>query len=198
MKYKNIGIVADESDFAQESAKSLISQYKLIDVTNDEGEKLDALVVVGGDGFMLRTLHQHIHDGLPVYGLNMGTIGFLLNEYSENNLIDRVNEAVDTKIHPLRMKCTLEDETETEALAINEVSLLRTTGQAAKIGVYIDETSHMREMICDGVLVATPAGSSAYNYSNGGMVMPIGANLIELTPISPLGGRVRCYQMPQR
>lgn len=184
MKYKKIGIVADESDFAKSSAQSLMEQYNLVDVENSFKGKLDALVVVGGDGFMLRTLHRHIEDGLPVYGLNMGTIGFLLNEYSENNLIDRVNEAVDTKIHPLKMVCVCEDESKHEVLAINEVSLLRTTGQAAKIGVYIDETSHVREMICDGVLVATPAGSSAYNYSNGGMVMPIGSNLLALTPIS--------------
>ncbi len=188
-KYKKIGIVADESDFAQSSAESLIEQYNFVDIISSPDEKIDALVVVGGDGYMLKTLHLHIHDGLPVYGLNMGTIGFLLNEYSETDLIDRINDAVDTKIHPLRMRCTLEDGSIEEALAINEVSLLRTTGQAAKIGVFIDETSHMREMICDGVLVATPAGSSAYNYSNGGMVMPIGANLIALTPISPFRPR---------
>lgn len=191
MKYKNIAIVADESPFAQASAESLKEQYKLLDITQDniKPEDVDALIVVGGDGFMLQTLHEHISDGLPVYGLNMGTIGFLLNEYSENNLIDRVNEAVDTKIHPLKMCCTLENGESREVLAINEVSLLRMTGQAAKIGVSIDEASHMREMICDGVLVATPAGSSAYNYSNGGMVMPIGANLLALTPISPFRPR---------
>lgn len=188
MKYKKIGIIADQSDFALEYSESLKQQHGLIDIKESD-ESIDALVVVGGDGFMLNTLHKHIEDGLPVYGLNMGTIGFLMNEYSENNLHDRLNEAVDTKIHPLKMVCKCEDDSVEEALAINEVSLLRTTGQAAKIGIYIDEASHMREMICDGVLISTPAGSAAYNYSNGGMVMPIGSNLLALTPISPFRPR---------
>jgi NAD+ kinase len=190
MKYKKIGIVADRSESAQECKKHLIEQYGFINEDDEkQGENLNALIAVGGDGYMLQVLHNHIGDGLPVYGMNKGTIGFLLNEYSTKNLIERIENAADSKIHPLKMICECEDGSKQEALAINEVSLLRTTGQAAKIKINVDGVTHLDEMICDGVLVSTPAGSSAYNYSNGGMILPIKSNLLSMTPISPFRPR---------
>lgn len=190
MKYNNPAIVSDKSEHAQEAKKQLINRFGFKEIKDGhDTQKADVIIAVGGDGFMLETLHMHIEDGLPVYGVNRGSIGFLLNEYSEKDLLDRINNAVDSKIHPLEMKATTLDGQVVYALAINEVSLLRTTGQAAKIKIKVDAITHIDEMICDGVLVATPAGSSAYNYSNGGMILPIGSNLLSLTPISPFRPR---------
>lgn len=191
MKYKKIGIVADSSDMAQRALKRLAKKFSRLKIIED-AEKLkniDVILAIGGDGFMLHTLHNHIKDGIPVYGMNKGTVGFLLNEYSEADLYERLDDARDTKIHPLKMVCTKQGGEIVEALAINEVSLLRTTGQAAKISIKIDGTTHLKEMACDGVLVSTPAGSSAYNYSNGGQILPINSNLLALTPISPFRPR---------
>ncbi len=190
MRYKNLGIVADKTEQAQGAKKYLLSKFPLKEIKDSkDSQNVDAIVAVGGDGFMLETLHLHIEDGIPVYGLNRGSIGFLLNEYSEKSLLERINNATDSKIHPLEMKCTTFDGQVVYALAINEVSILRTTGQAAKIKIKVDGVTHLDEMISDGVLVATPAGSSAYNYSNGGMILPIGSNLLSLTPISPFRPR---------
>jgi NAD+ kinase len=190
MKYTNIGIVADGTDSAQEAKKSLLERYDLINIIDVQviPKNLEAIIAVGGDGFMLQTLHNFITDNIPIYGLNRGSIGFLLNEYGETNLLERLNSAVDSRIHPLKMVCKCAGG-EYTALAINEISLLRTTGQAAKIQISIDGIVYLDELICDGVLVATPAGSSAYNYSNGGMILPIGCNLLSLTPISPFRPR---------
>ncbi len=189
-KYKNFGIVADKTDHAQQTKKDLIAKYNLIDLSgNAKSKDIDVIIAVGGDGFMLETLHMHIEDGIPVYGLNRGSIGFLLNEYSDKNLLERINNAVDSHIHPLEMKCTTIDGQVIYALAINEVSILRTTGQAAKTKIKVDGITHLDELISDGILVATPAGSSAYNYSNGGMILPIGSNLLSITPISPFRPR---------
>ncbi|HCR85777.1 MAG TPA: NAD kinase [Alphaproteobacteria bacterium] len=189
-KYKNIGIVCDSTEKAQSSKNSLLEAYNLINIIDDGNtpEGIDAIIALGGDGFMLQTLHNHITDNIPIYGLNKGSIGFLLNEYSEHKLIERLNNAVDSHIHPLKMECKCAGG-EYTALAINEVSLLRTTGQAAKIKINVDGTTYLDELICDGVMVATPAGSSAYNYSNGGMILPIGSNLLSLVPISPFRPR---------
>jgi NAD+ kinase len=190
MKFKKIGITADESVAAQNAKKSLIERYGFVDVADAKSQKsIDALVAVGGDGFMLHTLHNHLEDDVPVYGVNKGTVGFLMNDYKEEGLIESMNNAVDSKIHPLKMKCKCADGSVKEALAINEVSILRTTGQAAKVKISVDGTTHLDELVCDGVLVSTPAGSSAYNYSNGGMILPISSNLLSLTPISPFRPR---------
>lgn len=190
MKFNKIGILADSSTAAQTAKNHLIAKFKFMEVVDRSFIKeVDVVIAVGGDGFMLHTLHNHIEDGVPIYGINKGTVGFLMNEYSEKNLIERVNNATDSKIHPLRMVCKCADGSVKEALAINEVSVLRTTGQAAKIQINIDETTHLDELVCDGVLLSTPAGSSAYNYSNGGMILPISSNLLALTPISPFRPR---------
>lgn len=190
MKYKNIGIVADSTDAAQQARQSLIKEYGFIKIIDKVlPENIDAIIAVGGDGFMLQTMHDFINYKFPIYGLNKGSIGFMLNEYKEVGLLERINEAVDSRIHPLKMECKCENGEEYNALAINEVSVLRTTGQAAKLKLSVDDNNYLDELICDGVLVATPAGSSAYNYSNGGMILPIGSNLLSLTPISPFRPR---------
>lgn len=142
------------------------------------------MVALGGDGFMLRTLHQMIDHQVPVYGMNAGSLGFLMNEYRENDLIARIEQAEEVELHPLRMVATTVDGTVEEALAINEVSLLRQTYQAAKIRVLIDGKVRLNELVCDGALVATPAGSSAYNLSVHGPIIPIEADILCLTPIS--------------
>lgn len=147
-------------------------------------ERADAVVALGGDGFMLQTLHAFLGEDKPIYGMNCGSVGFLMNEFGEADLLDRLDAAEATKIHPLRMKAIGRDSRVTEALAFNEVSLLRETRQAAKIRIVVDERERMSELICDGILVSTPAGSTAYNLSAHGPILPIDAQLLALTPIS--------------
>jgi NAD+ kinase len=151
-------------------------------------DEADAIVALGGDGFLLETLHRAIrHDALnpkPVYGMNRGSVGFLLNAYREDNLPQRVASAQRVTLHPLRMIATRVDGERVEALGINEVSLLRETRQAAKLRITIDGVARLEELICDGALVATPAGSTAYNLSAHGPIIPLGAGILALTPIS--------------
>ncbi len=150
-------------------------------------EDAQVIVAIGGDGFMLETLHQTLHTGLPVFGIHRGTIGFLMNEAHTWTGIDlprRLADAEPTIIHPLKMVCVDAEETVHRALAINEVSLLRETRQTAKIRIEIDGKERLEELICDGVLVSTPAGSTAYNLSAHGPILPIEARLLALTPIS--------------
>jgi NAD+ kinase len=143
----------------------------------------DIIVALGGDGFMLQTLHAFLGTGKPIYGMNLGSVGFLMNEYRPDKLIERLSAAERAVIHPLRMKAETARGT-TEALAFNEVSLLRQARQAAKICIQVDERVRIAELICDGVLVSTPAGSTAYNLSAHGPILPIDAALLALTPIS--------------
>jgi NAD+ kinase len=143
----------------------------------------DIIVALGGDGFMLQTLHNFLGTGKPIYGMNLGSVGFLMNEYRPDKLIERLQAAERAIVHPLRMTAHGPDGA-TEALAFNEVSLLRQTRQAAKIGIIVDERVRIAELICDGVLVSTPAGSTAYNLSAHGPILPIDAALLALTPIS--------------
>jgi len=143
----------------------------------------DIIVALGGDGFMLQTLHAFLGTGKPIYGMNLGSVGFLMNEYRPDKLVERLSAAERAVIHPLRMKAETARGT-TEALAFNEVSLLRQARQAAKICIQVDERVRIAELICDGVLVSTPAGSTAYNLSAHGPILPIDAALLALTPIS--------------
>jgi len=143
----------------------------------------DIIVALGGDGFMLQTLHAFLGTGKPIYGMNLGSVGFLMNEYRPDKLIDRLGAAERAVIHPLHMRAHHAHGT-TEALAFNEVSLLRQERQAAKISVIVDERVRIPQLICDGVLVSTPAGSTAYNLSAHGPILPIDAALLALTPIS--------------
>ncbi len=184
-----IGIVANKSYAAQDAYETLLKQYDLIPLADTPDAAVDLIVVLGGDGFMLHTLHRHIEDGIPIYGMNCGTVGFLMNTYQEEHLLDRLEDAQITTIHPLQMVATTEDGKEHRLLAINEVSLLRNTAQAARIKVIIDGDTRLEQTVCDGVLVATPAGSSAYNASLGGPIIPLKAEALALTPISPFRPR---------
>ncbi|MFT3808304.1 MAG: NAD kinase [Micropepsaceae bacterium] len=144
----------------------------------------DTIVALGGDGFMLETLHRQLGSRRPIYGMNLGSVGFLMNEYKHDGLMERLAAAERAVIHPLRMRATSSDGTRRAAIAINEVSLLRQTRQAAKLRISIDGQVRMDELICDGVMVATPAGSTAYNLSAHGPILPIDSALLALTPIS--------------
>jgi NAD+ kinase len=163
---------------AAQALENLRARYR--DVGPDQA---DVIVALGGDGFMLQTLHSFLGKNKPIYGMNLGSVGFLMNEYRENDLEQRLAAAESARIHPLRMTAISPAGT-TERLAFNEVSLLRQTRQAAKIRIMVDERERIGELICDGVLVSTPAGSTAYNLSAHGPILPIDAALLALTPIS--------------
>ncbi len=175
--------LAAETADAQAAAKALRSQYG--EVARDQA---DVLVVLGGDGALLRALHQNLTDApgrrRMVYGMNRGSVGFLLNSYRPDHLLDRLHSAQAVTLLPLLMRVWQESGAPIEALAINEVSLLRQTYQAAKLRISVDEVERLQELICDGALVSTPAGSTAYNLSAHGPIIPLGAGLLALTPIS--------------
>jgi len=152
-------------------------------------DQADVIVALGGDGLMLETLHKVMDKNTPVYGMNFGSIGFLMNDYSADDLAKRLAKAEPNVIHPLLMTATDKSGEKHSALALNEVSLLRTSYQAAKISILIDGKVRLEELVCDGVLVATPAGSTAYNLSAQGPILPIEAPLLALTPISPFRPR---------
>jgi NAD+ kinase len=147
-------------------------------------ERAAVIVALGGDGCMLETQHRLLGRNLPVYGMNCGSVGFLMNDFREEDLPRRLQVAQAATLHPLRMVTTDAAGTVAEALAINEVSLLRETRQAAKLRILVDGKERLPELICDGIIVATPAGSTAYNLSAHGPIVPLGANLLPLTPIS--------------
>lgn len=144
----------------------------------------DVIVALGGDGFMLETLHAALKVRKPIFGMNMGSVGFLMNDFEENGLVERIAQASPTVVHPLAMRAVTVTGEERTGLAINEVSLLRQTRQSAKLAISVDDRVRMDELICDGILVATPAGSTAYNLSAHGPVVPLGAGILALTPIS--------------
>jgi NAD+ kinase len=168
-----------ETEEARDAATRLADRYGSV-----APEAADAIVALGGDGFMLEALHGFMGAGVPVYGMNRGTVGFLMNDYREDGLIERIVAAHRAALHPLRMCATRIDGSKVEALAINEVSLLRQTRQAAKLSIEIDGKVRLDELVCDGVMVATPAGSTAYNLSVGGPIVPLEAGVLALTPIS--------------
>jgi len=171
--------VASPVGIAEEARERLIARHGQSPV-----EEAEVIVALGGDGLMLSTLHGTEHNGLPVYGMNRGTVGFLMNTYSEEGLPERLAAAEAAVINPLRMRATLADGGEVEALAINEVSILRAGPQAAKLRILVDGRERMAELVADGALVATPAGSTAYNYSAHGPILPIGAGVLALTPMA--------------
>lgn len=144
----------------------------------------DVIVALGGDGFMLQTLHETIHTGKRVYGMNKGSVGFLMNDYRTDDLQARVSHAVENEFHPLKMTTTDTNGETAVALAINEVYLFRQSYQAAKLKVEIDGHVRLDELICDGVMIATPAGSTAYNLSAHGPILPLEAPLLAMTPVS--------------
>ncbi len=182
--FKKIAFLASDVPEAQEAAARLATRYG-----NVPWEEADAIVALGGDGLMLQTLHRTMGRNIPIYGMNRGSVGFLMNEYREDDLPARLAKAEINVIHPLRMRAIDQDGVTHEALAINEVSLFRQRYQAAKLRISVDGQVRMEELICDGVLVATPAGSTAYNLSAHGPILPITAPLLALTPISPFRPR---------
>lgn len=183
-KFERIAFVASDHDEARAAHFALRELYDHV-----PPEEADVIVALGGDGLMLQTLHQFMGRAIPIYGMNRGSVGFLMNEYQEDALVERLQAAEMTRIHPLRMVAHDAYGNRREALAINEVSLFRQTHQAAKLQISVDGKVRMDELICDGVLVATPAGSTAYNLSVHGPILPIGAPLLALTPISPFRPR---------
>jgi NAD+ kinase len=174
-----ICVLASTAPEAQAARAELIARHG-----DCPPEEADVIVALGGDGFMLQTLHATQHLPAPVYGMNRGTVGFLMNEYRPAGLTRRLARAEETVINPLRMFAVTVDGTEHEALAINEVSLLRAGPQAARLRISVDDRVRLDELVCDGALVSTPAGSTAYNYSAHGPILPIGADVLALTAMS--------------
>ena len=174
-----IAFLASRAPVAQTAKTAMVSRYG-----NVAKEEAEVIVALGGDGFMLDTLHDTIDLDAPVYGMNRGTIGFLMNEYSESGLIARLEAAEEEIINPLSMRAMDAEGRVHRALAINEVSLLRAGPQAAKLKISVDDRERMAELVCDGALVSTPAGSTAYNYSAHGPILPIGSDVLALTAIA--------------
>ncbi|TAN01863.1 MAG: NAD kinase, partial [Rhodanobacteraceae bacterium] len=179
-----LGFVASASDKARAACDALQERYGAVPPRD-----ADVIVALGGDGFMLRTLHAQLDRGLPVYGMKLGRVGFLMNRYLPDELPARIAAAHPAVLHPLEMRVTQRDGTGVTALAFNEISLLRQTNQAAHIEVALNDEVKLPNLICDGLLVSTPAGSTAYNLSAHGPILPLDANVLALTPISPFRPR---------
>jgi NAD+ kinase len=174
-----IAFIASDVDDAGAAEARLAARYGSV-----APEEAEVIVALGGDGLMLQTLHTFMNTGKPIYGMNCGSVGFLMNEFAEDDLPARLAAAVETAIHPLAMRAVDADGKTHTAFAINEVSLLRQSYQAAKLEIAVDGHVRMRELIADGILVATPAGSTAYNLSAHGPILPINAPLLAITPLS--------------
>ena len=177
--FSKIAIVASDAPAAQAALEDLRARYKTV-----LPEQADIVVALGGDGFMLETLHRYRERGVPFYGMHRGSVGFLMNGYGPNGLAERVARAQPVAIHPLEMTATDRAGTVHAAIAINEVSLVRQARQAAKLKITVDDTVRLDELMADGVLVATPVGSTAYNLSAHGPIIPLSADVLALTPIS--------------
>ncbi len=170
------------------ASRAAESQLALAELQSAHGQHepddADVLCALGGDGFMLQTLHRYGPRGLPVYGMKLGAVGFLMNHYQSDGLIERIAAAHPAHLRPLEMTAITESGATVFSLAYNEVSLLRQTRQAAHLRIHLNDRARLDELVCDGVLVATPAGSTAYNFSAHGPILPLGSNVIALTPIA--------------
>ncbi len=184
IKYKNIGIIANKGTEAIEQKEKLIKKYNFIDCKKYPKQNPDLIVALGGDGLMLHLLHEFQDLNIPIYGINYGTVGFLMNSLSDN-LLEAINNSKLETLYPLQMIATDIDNKEHQYFAINEVSLLRQSNQTAKIKVVINNKVRIENLVSDGILVSTPAGSTAYNSSVGGSIIPFGSDVVTLTPISP-------------
>lgn len=184
MEFRRLAFVAAEVPQARRAMNALIKAYG-----QAEPEEADVIVALGGDGLMLQTLHRFMSSGKTIYGMNRGSVGFLMNDYSEKKLRERIHAAELTTVRPLRMIATDQAGHEHKAMAFNEVSLLRQTHQSASLKVSIDNHVRLEELKCDGLLLATPVGSTAYNLSAYGPILPINSPLLALTPISPFRPR---------
>ena len=183
-KFKRVAFVASQTPEAVQARQALVDRYP-----SSDPEEADIIVALGGDGLMLQTLHMYMGSGKPIYGMHRGTVGFLMNEFSENDLMRRLDAARTSVIHPLLMRATDGNGHLHEFRAINEVSIFRESYQAARLRILVDGKERLAELAADGVLIATPAGSTAYNFSVQGPIIPIGAPLLALTPISPFRPR---------
>lgn len=183
-----IACLADETPKAKGAHAELSALYPFIDIAGKR-TKPDVIVALGGDGFMLQVLHKYMHRNIPVYGMNCGSVGFLLNSYQPTLLLERIASARRATLHPLVMYTRTRDGRERQELAINEVSLFRESRQAAKLRISIDHVVRVSDLVADGVLVSTPAGSTAYNFSAGGPIIPLNGGLLALTPIAPFRPR---------
>lgn len=181
---RRIAFVAAQTGEAAAAHAALVARYGEVPL-----DQADVIVALGGDGFMLRSLHRHMARALPVYGMKLGTVGFLMNQYGLDELESRIEHAQPTVLRPLLMEAVTEAGSSTTSLAFNEVSLLRQTKQAAHVRVLLNGVAKIEELVCDGVLVSTTAGSTAYNLSAHGPILPLGSQLLALTPISPFRPR---------
>ncbi len=179
MNFSRIAFLASDAPEARRALAKLTKLYG-----NADPQSADVVVALGGDGLMLQALHKFMSAGLPIYGMNRGSVGFLMNDFTEKDLPERLNNAEATTIRPLKMTATSRDGVKHQAIAFNEVSVLRQRSQAAKLKITIDGQTRLDELICDGLLVSTPVGSTAYNLSAHGPILPIGSSLLALTPIS--------------
>jgi len=194
MPAQRIAFIASDAPAARRAQQRLAKRYG-----NAKAETAEIIVALGGDGFMLQTLHRFVSTGTAIYGMNRGSVGFLMNDYEEAHLLDRLAAADQTVIHPLRMIAIDAAGKRSRNLAFNEVSLLRQRHQAAKLRISIDGKVRLEELICDGLIVSTPAGSTAYNFSAHGPILPIDARALALTPISAFRPRRwRGAILPQR
>jgi len=181
---RNIACVAADMPKARERLAILNDRYPLVGI-----EEADALVALGGDGFMLQTVHAHREAGIPIFGMNCGSTGFLLNRFNPDDLLAQLNSAQTHILHPLAMTATTTDGERVSALAFNDISMLRHSQQSANIRVFINGRERLENLVCDGILIATPAGSTAYNLSARGPIIPLGSNVLALTPICPFRPR---------
>lgn len=177
--HKKIALIASETDAAQTAAAALNERYDFAPVN-----EADVIVALGGDGFMLHLIHDIMPHKASIFGMNRGTVGFLLNDFRENDLFERIAASTPITLHPLRMTADIQGGGQIQALAINEVSLLRQTRQTAKIRILVDGKVRMEELVCDGILLSTPAGSTAYNLSAHGPIIPMNTEIMAMTPIS--------------
>ena len=172
-RFNSIAFIASPTDDARQAADALMRRYDHV-----PPEEADVVVALGGDGLMLQTLHRFMHAGKPIYGMNRGTVGFLMNEYREEDLLERLENTKRSRIHPLIMEAVDTEGRRHRARALNEVYMLRQTHQTAKLRISVDGHVRLPELIADGVLAATPAGSTAYNLSVGGPILPLNARLL--------------------
>ena len=183
-RFSRIAFITSDTDEARSAGAALAERWG-----DAAPEAADVIVALGGDGLMLQTLHRFMGTGKPIYGMNRGSVGFLMNEFGIDALPDRLDQAERSVVHPLLMVATDADGVTRTARAINEVSLLRQSYQAAKLRIAIDGRTRLSELIADGVLVSTPAGSTAYNLSANGPILPLSSAMLALTPISPFRPR---------
>lgn len=179
-----IACAASDTPTARERHAALKERYPLV-----PPDEADVLVALGGDGFMLRTVHENLDRDIPIYGMNCGSIGFLLNRFEPDELPDRLLAAQEHLLHPLLMTATAVDGERISALAFNEVAMLRNSQQSANIRLFVNGRERLDNLVCDGIMIATPAGSTAYNLSAHGPIIPMGSNVLALTPICPFRPR---------